>query len=162
MRAKAYRGFLVAGLLCGVMDLTAAVTLYGLLRGRRPIQVLQSIASGLFGADSYDGGAVTAAIGVLSHFTVAFGAAATYFAASRKFLTLVTHPIICGILYGAAVYLFMNAIVVPLSAYPHQVGYSLNGLTVHILCVGLPIALSISRYALQRRDTALLRPNQRV
>ncbi len=44
-----------AGLTCGVMDITAAVVVYGLVYGVRPIQLLQGIASGLLGQQAYRG-----------------------------------------------------------------------------------------------------------
>jgi len=57
----------------------------------------------------------------------------------------------CGLLYGFAVYLFMNSIVLPLSAFPHKIwprfDVVLIGLVVHMLCVGLPIALTVRRYS---------------
>jgi hypothetical protein len=73
-------------------------------------------------------------------------AAAVYFAFSRKFRFLVKHAVAFGILYGIAVYFFMNRIVVPLSrARKYQFSFELMvmGVAIHILCIGLPIALSV-------------------
>ena len=111
--------------------------------------MLQSISSGLLGADSYDGGISTAALGGALHFFIAFSAAAVYFAASRKIHILSEKPVISGLLYGVAVYAFMNFVVIPRSGFPHTIVYSADvlaiGLSVHFLCVGLPISLAISR-----------------
>jgi hypothetical protein len=55
-----------------------------------------------------------------------------------------------GVLYGVAVYFFMNRIVVPLSAarkYPFSFKMMVIGVVIHIFCVGLPIALSVRRFA---------------
>ena len=85
------------------------------------------------------------------HFVIAFGAAFVYYAASRRFDFLVRRPVVCGLLYGIAVYLLMNSIVLPLSAFPHKIWPRfdgvLTGLVVHMLCVGLPIALIVRRYS---------------
>ena len=145
-RPAAGRAVLWAGLAAGVLDLAAALVTNG-LRGLAPVRVLQSISSGLLGAESYGGGAWTAALGVLLHFVIAFGAAAVFYAASRRLKFLVRRPFVAGPLYGVAVYLFMNFVVLPLSAFPHKVSLApdrlATGLAVHVLCVGLPIALVV-------------------
>jgi uncharacterized membrane protein YagU involved in acid resistance len=117
-----------------------------------PLRILQSIASGLLGAASYEGGLGTAALGLALHFVIALGAAFVYYAASRKLKFMVRRAVIvCGLLYGIAVYLFMNSVVLPLSAFPHKIwprpDVVLTGLVVHMLCVGLPIALTVRRYS---------------
>jgi uncharacterized membrane protein YagU involved in acid resistance len=88
------------------------------------------------------GGAGTAALGLLLHFVIALGAAAVYAAASRRIAVLARHPVPAGLLYGIAVYLFMNLVVVPLSRVaPRPFSPSLVMILIHMFCVGLPIAL---------------------
>jgi len=149
--SKSYHAILLGGLLCGTLDITAAFIFYGFLRGRSPIRILQSIASGLLGMDAYDGDLATAALGIALHFMIALTAAAIYHLASRKLKLLTQHPISCGLLYGVAVYLFMNFIVLPLSAFPHKGAYTsailIRGLAIHMFCVGLPISLANSWYS---------------
>jgi peptide-methionine (S)-S-oxide reductase len=158
MKWKNYRAILWAGLICGAMDITAAVVVYGLLWGRGATRILQSVATGLLGSRSYDGGLITALLGLLLHFCIAFGAAAVFYFASRKLPVLLKLPFISGILYGIAVYFFMQLVVVPLSAYPHNITFLtrsvLTGLTIHIFCVGLPISLAIRHFS-GRRDPLL-------
>ena len=71
--------------------------------------------------------------------------------ASRKFNFLIQQAVVCGMLYGVAVYLFMNLVVVPLSAVPIKLSYPpsavMIGLAVHMLCIGLPISLAIRKYS---------------
>ena len=139
------RAILWAGLTAGALDITAAFV-SSALRGRNdPVRVLQSVASGVLGAGSFEGGLPAAALGLVLHFVIAFGAAAVYVAASRKLRFLVEHPVVCGLLYGAAVYAFMNSVVVPLSAAPFKISYNLVGLGIHLVCVGLPIGLITTR-----------------
>jgi len=147
---NALRPILWGGLLAGALDLTAAFVTSG-PQGRGPVRVLHAITSGLLGVDSFRGGAATAVLGAALHFVIAFGAAAVYWAASRWLKPLVRHPVVCGLLYGIAVYFFMNLVVLPLSAVPFKVTFTpaglAQGLTIHMLCVGLPIALVTRRFS---------------
>ena len=148
-RAGPARTILLAGLLAGVLDIAAAFAVYG-LRGASPVRILQSIASGLLGVAAFQGGLETAALGALLHFAIALVAAGVYYAASRKLGILLRRPILSGMLYGVAVYVFMNHVVVPLSAVPKRpfvLSLALVILVVHMLCVGLPIALIVRRHA---------------
>jgi hypothetical protein len=149
-QSKVYQGILLGGLIAGILDITAAFMDSG-LRGRSPVVVLQAVASGLLGASSFRDGLSSAALGLGSHFLIAFGAATVYYTASRKLKFLVQRPIVCGLLYGVAIYLFMNVVVVPLSAVPFKFSYPplavITGLAVHMLCIGLPISLAIRGYS---------------
>jgi len=138
-----------AGFACGVMDITAALIVYGYF-GAKPLRLLQGIASGLLGPRAFDGGFATALLGLLCHFAIAFGAAAVYYVASRGLRLLIEHAVISGALYGVAVYFFMQRIVLPLSAAakrPFSVKMMIIGVVIHIFCVGLPISLSVRRFS---------------
>src|SRR5882724_11345229 len=114
-KPNALMGILWGGLACGVLDITAALVVYGYL-GAKPIPLLQGIAAGLLGPKAFQGGLATAMLGLLCHFVIALGAAAVYFAASRAVPALLQHVVASGALYGVAVYFFMSRIVLPLSA----------------------------------------------
>jgi hypothetical protein len=136
-----------AGFACGVLDITAALVVYGYF-GAKPVRLLQGIASGLLGPKAFDGGLATALLGLLFHFLIAFGAAAVYFAASRAIRPLIQYAVVSGVLYGVAVYFFMNRIVLPLSAAakrPFSMKLMIVGVVIHIFCVGLPISLIVRR-----------------
>lgn len=142
---KALSAITSAGLLCGILDITAAFVVYWRF-GARPIPLLQGIAKGLLGPRAYQGGVPTAILGLALHFLIAFGAATTYYLASRKFSFLVNHWFVCGVLYGIAVYFFMQRVVLPLSlatCYPFSWQMMWIGVVIHIFCVGLPIAAMI-------------------
>jgi hypothetical protein len=146
---KPHLAILWGGLLCGVLDITAAFITFG-LRGTSPIRLLQGIAYGLLGPETYNGGTATAALGLLCHFVVAFGAATVYYLASRKLRFMVEKPLVVGPLYGIAVWLFMSFVVMPLSAIGMPkvtIGSMALGWFVHMLCVGLPIALAVRAYS---------------
>ena len=137
----------VGGLIVGVLDLIYAILVYS---PHRPILVPQTIAGGLLGAKSYQAGVASAALGIVLHFVISFGAATTYYLASRKLTFLTARAIPFGILYGAAVYLVMHLIVLPLSAAPHsktRLIYAVPEFVEHWFCVGLPIAMSVHHYS---------------
>ena len=125
-----------------------SATVVSALFGGTPIRLFQGIASGLLGRSAFQGGAGTAVLGVLLHFTVALGAATVYYVASRRLPVLIEHALICGIAYGAAVHLFMTFVVIPLSAIgsrPMVLRSFLAFLLVSIVVVGPSIALTIRR-----------------
>ena len=137
------------GLLCGVLDITAALVVYGYM-GAKPLRLLQGIAGGLLGPRTYSGGVATALLGLLCHFVIAFSAAAVFVTAGRLAPFPVRHAVLPGVLYGVAVYFFMNRVVVPLSAaakFPFSFKMMVIGVVIHIFCVGLPIALAARRFA---------------
>jgi hypothetical protein len=136
-----------AGLLCGIFDILAAFVVYGSF-GLKPIPLLQGIARGVIGARARDGGLATAFLGLACHFVIAYGAATVYVVASRFAPFLVEHAVPCGILYGIAVYFFMQDVVLPLSAIgrrPFSLQFTLIGVGIHIFTVGLTIALTARR-----------------
>src|SRR6266849_7535424 len=148
-KPNALLAILWGGFACGVLDITAALVVYGFL-GAKPVRLLQGIAGGLLGPRTFDGGLVTALLGLVCHFVIAFSAAAVYFAASRRVPFLVQHAVVSGALYGVGVYFFMNRIVVPLSLatkYPFSFKMMLIGVVIHIFCVGLPISIATRRYS---------------
>ena len=137
------------GLLAGIFDITQAFVGFGLF-GARPFRILQHIAGGVFGARSRQMGWTSAALGLVFHFTIAFGAAIVYYLASRVLRVMVEHAVVCGLIYGELVFLFMYFVVLPLTPLgPAQfsiVTY-ITGPIGHTVLVGLPIALCIRRFA---------------
>lgn len=146
---RGLQAVLFGGLLAGALDLAAACVNSGL--SVSPVRVLQAIASGLLGAESYAGGAATAALGFFLHFVIAFGATVVFYAASRRLKFLTGHAVASGVLYGIVVYLLMSFVVLPLSSFtgkpPSAVLPIAVGLFIHISFVGLPIALVVRRFA---------------
>ncbi len=148
-KPKTLAAILRAGATCGVMDITAALIVYGYL-GLGPIRLLEGIASGLIGPRAFDGGLETVLLGLCLHFLIAYSAASTYVVLSRWINFLLCHYYLSGVLYGVAVYFFMQDVVIPLSAYtryPFSFKMMLIGVVIHIFCVGLPISLTVRRYA---------------
>lgn len=143
------RAILVGGLAAGVLDILYAIVTW-LIRGVGPVRILQSVASGVLGTAAYEGGAGTAALGLALHFVNAFIIATIYVLAARRLPTLVRHPWLWGAAYGIVVFLVMNLVVLPLSAFPNEVALPplalLKGFAGHIVCVGWPISLPTRRW----------------
>ena len=133
------------GLIAGTLDLAQALVLFG----RR---VPFGIAAGLVGPQiAHRGGAGIYILGIVLHFFIASSATAIYYGASRKLTFLIEHPIVCGLFYGIAVELVMSYVVLPLSALhargPFELHDIILGIVVHMFTVGLPISLSVRRFA---------------
>ena len=157
VRDRALPAILNAGAVAGAVDLVAAST-QAFLAGRPVARMLQGIASGWLGKASFQAGVWSMALGFVTHFTIATGAAAVYWFASRRWPVLVRRAWLFGALYGVAVYNFMQEVVIPLSAIHRRLNRSqqdvLVGLLIHIVCVGWPIALTIRGHT-ARRDTSI-------
>ena len=151
---NAVRAILMGGLIAGILDITYACVFSYFRRGAQPMAVLQSVAAGALGAKAREGGIKTALLGLFFHFLIALIVSAVYYFASRGLKFMVTHAIICGLLYGLCVYLVMYGVVLRVSAihskilpwsYPWPV---LTGnLLIHMLGIGLPIALVTRKYS---------------
>jgi hypothetical protein len=128
-----------AGFAAGLGDTVLAILLFRV----GPVRIYQSVAAGLLGRDSFEGGLATAALGMFLHFFIATSAAAVYVAASSRLKLLLDQPVLCGLVFGVAVYFFMNVVVVPLSRAARGGGFvfSWRLMVGHALLVGLPIAL---------------------
>jgi hypothetical protein len=141
-----------ATLLVGVLDLSDAFIFYA-LRGIPPIRILQGIASGIYGRAALGMGHRAALIGLLCHFFIAFSATTVFLLASRK-LPLGRHPWKYGSLFGIALYIVMNYVVLPLSKIglrptPPLVPL-INGVAALVFCIGIPLAFIARRYVVQQ------------
>jgi uncharacterized membrane protein YagU involved in acid resistance len=146
--SRALAAIFSAGLLCGVMDITAAFATWW-PKGVKPPRLLQGVAAGWLGPKSFNGGMATAALGLAFHFLIAFSAATVFYVASRRLDFMIQRPIVSGALYGIAVYLVMYWVVMPLSNFQgtKTVTSSIVAIITHIFCVGLPISLVIHRFS---------------
>jgi len=134
----------VGGLIAGTIDLLQACILFGW-------DIPLAIAGGLLGGQVIGhGNAGIYLLGVCLHFLIALSAAAIYYAASRRLLFLKEYPLVCGLFFGAAVEEFMRLAVLPLSALhargPYELHDLIQGLLVHMVVIGLPVAYSVRRF----------------
>jgi hypothetical protein len=144
--SRAARAILTGGLIAGAFDIIYAFITWG-LQGASPVRILQSVAAGLIGRDAAVGGGVpTGLLGLFLHFCIAIGMAAVYYALATRIPFLVRRAILSGAVYGLGLYLFMNFVVMPLSAIGQFGGGGgsmtvlVTSILVHMFLVGVPIA----------------------
>ena len=147
-RSDVFPAIFFAGLLAGVLDITAAFVTW-VPQGVPAVRILQGIASGLLGPQAFHQGMAAALLGGAVHFLIAFSAAAVFYLASRKIDFMTRRPILSGVLYGVCVYLMMYWIVMPLSRFhpPQTITRSIIAIITHMICVGLPISLMVRRFS---------------
>lgn len=147
------RKLIAGGLVVGSLDITYAI-LFWSFRGVTPTRVFQSVAAGILGRASFNGGMKTALLGAFLHYFIAFSIVIVYYIASRWLPVLTRHAVICGIVYGIGVYIFMNYVVIPLSNAARPKTFNLLWVScsviVHAFLIGLPAALFV-RTARQER-----------
>jgi hypothetical protein len=141
-----------ATLLVGILDISDAFIFYA-LRGVSPVRILQGIAFGVLGRASFSMGNRSALLGLVFHFFIAFSATTVYLLASRR-LPLSRHPWISGALFGIALYIVMNYVVLPLSKVglrptPPLIPF-VNGVAALVFCIGIPLAFIARRYVPQQ------------
>jgi hypothetical protein len=147
-KSQAIRAIVTAGLVVGVLDISSAFVIW-LQRGVALQRGLQGIAAGLVGAKSYEGGIVTAGLGLVLHFFVAFVVVSIFYLASRKIPFLTKQPFVSGVFYGIGVYIVMYWFVLPtaFSTFRHRFSNELLAVAVHISLIGLPTAFIVRRYS---------------
>ena len=147
---SAVRAVLRIGLIAGTLDIGENLV-FNAFRHITPAMVFQYIASGLTGSWAFHAGAASIALGVGIHYTIAMFWTAVFYLAGRRLTVLVRRPVVCGLAYGAVVYLVMNFVVLPLTRVPHAhaamtLASRVSGVLALLFCIGLTVAL------LTRRD----------
>src|ERR1700741_973476 len=108
-RWSSCKAILVGGSIGGMGDILFAIG-FAAWNGTAPERLLQIVASGWLGGASFEGGLATAALGLASHFAIAFVFAGVYLLASRRVAFLTAQPIIAGAIFGGCVFLFMGLV----------------------------------------------------
>ena len=144
---------LFGGFVAGALDFAFATSFWA-LQGIAPQRVWQSVAAGLLGRSSFDGGSATALLGVALHYLIAITMSLGYALPARRLTALLRHPWLFGAIYGLLLYAVMTYVVVPLSAAPaggagNRVWVSCSVLA-HVMLVGWPCAWAARRAFLDR------------
>ena len=146
---KAVSTILLAGFVAGTLDIIAACTQYYINTGKGPGNVLRYVASGVFGKKAFAGGVPIAVWGLFFHFVIAFGLTIFFFWLYPKIKLLSKNVILTGLIYGIFAWVVTTLIIVPLSNTPPPAPFDIRKAAVAILilifCIGLPIAVIISR-----------------
>ena len=139
---------LVGGLVAGTLDIAYACLFWAVKSGAPARRILQSVAAGLLGPASFQGGRATAALGLGLHFFIALSMSLAYFLAARRWPWLGRRPVVYGAAYGLVLYVVMNYVVVPLSAAgrgSRDPLWIVLSIVAHMVLVGIPIAACTGR-----------------
>lgn len=146
---KQIAAIFIGGGIAGALDITYAITVHFVTRGIKPIVILQSVASGVQGAEAYKGGVPSGLLGLGLHFFMTILMAIAYNLASKLFPVLTEKPVMAGAAYGVMLYFIMNYVVVPLSlavpGRPPMGWHILGAMFAHTCLVAIPIALAASK-----------------
>ena len=142
---------LFAWALCGTLDIVYAAV-WSVLAGSDPGRMLRGGAKGPFGDGAGDWGVGGALAGLGTHYAIMGAMVAFWFWAVRRVPAVAKQPWwLSGALYGFALYLVMNAIVLPLRFEapfpPVDLVKGAVALFPHIFFIGWPLAW------LTRKDT---------
>ena len=118
------RSALTAILLGGIIAATIDIFAASLISGKDVIYILHIVAGGVLGRRSLSGGMPTALLGLLLQELMGLIIAAIYVAAAGMLPLLKRRWLACGLLYGVVIFVVLNYVVVPLSAWKHWPQFS--------------------------------------
>lgn len=143
---------LMAGILVGTLDITAAMLQFFIKTGKDPFIVLKFVASGVFGSTALKGGAGMIAWGFLFHYFIAMSFTIFFFWLCSKLPSLLNHRLITGIGYGIFAWSFMRFVVLPLSLadkQPFNLTAAIIAASIIVVCIGLPLAFMAAAFRKQ-------------
>lgn len=153
-----WKPIVVAALIAGTLDLVYAFVHIGGYYSLSPMQILQSIARGVLGPATTEGGWGSASLGLVLEYVLTLIMASVYIGAARHMPDLRRYWWLLGPCYGIVVMVVMYTVVLPLAAThgsgalpdgprgpdgkitDHQMLYAT--ILVHIFVVGMVISAS--------------------
>jgi uncharacterized membrane protein YagU involved in acid resistance len=114
-RSPAWLQVLLGGLVIAIGDTIFASTLWFGWSVAGLVKLFQTIAVGVLGKASHDGGVQVAWLGAGLHLFMATMFVLVYTLVARRMPQLLLQPFVHGPLYGVVLYLVMNFVVLPLS-----------------------------------------------
>ncbi len=144
----------------GTLDIASAIIMT-VSRGKSAIDMLSGIASGPFGEAMGEAGMTGAVVGLATHFAI-MTVMVIVFALLVSRWAGMPRPLIAGPVYGIILYLVMYWVVMPLRWSSVHPSISVRGMlipvAIHIVLVGLPIALILCRPAARGGETGAAAP----
>lgn len=144
---------LLGGVVAGTLDIVYAIVFWAIKAGVAAIRILQSVAAGVLGDASFNGGIATATLGLALHYAIMCAMVGVYFLLARHWAPLRGRALLAaGAIYGLALYAAMTYVVVPLSAAapgPNDATWTASSIAMHML-VGVLCAWFARRALLPR------------
>lgn len=125
------KSVIAGGLVAAAVDIGAAC----LISGRGVVAVLDSIAGGLLGRAAMDGGTNTAILGFILQEFMGILIAVAYYLATRLLPNLARRWIASGLIFGLCVFLIMNYLVLPLSAWRHVPHFTIASFAENLIAM---------------------------
>jgi uncharacterized membrane protein YagU involved in acid resistance len=133
------------GLIAATIDIGAAC----LISGRSALFILHTIAGGILAKATYSGGTRTALLGLVLQELMGLIIAAVYVGAAEALPLLLRRWRTFGAAYGVIIFVVMNYIVVPLSAWKVVPSFTPFGFAANLaamLLFGLIVAYCAQRF----------------
>ena len=144
--SEAHKGAAVGGMIASIVDIGAA----SLINLVSPIIILHAIARGLIGLPAMTGGSKTALLGLALQILMGAIIGGIFGFAANHIPTLTRRWLLAGLAYGIGVFVVMEFVVVPLSAYakmPHFTAVSLIENLIAMMLFGSIISYFSRRFA---------------
>ncbi len=130
-------------LLTGTLDALAAILISYKIP---PAVIFKFIASGWFGREAMSGGTSMVLCGLIFHYLIAAFFTVTLFWLYPQTVKVLKNKYFIGIIYGLAIWIIMNYVVLPMTNIPKSHGRleltsMLKGIVALIICIGLPVTL---------------------
>jgi len=130
-------------LLTGTLDALAAILISYQIP---PAVIFKFIASGWFGREAMSGGTSMVLWGLIFHYLIAAFFTVTLLLLYPLIAKALKNKYLIGIIYGLAIWVIMNFVVLPMTNIPKSRGHLelislLKGIAALIICIGLPVAL---------------------
>jgi hypothetical protein len=130
-------------LLTGTLDAFAAILISYKIP---PAVIFKFIASGWFGREAMSGGTSMVLCGLIFHYLIAAFFTVTLFWLYPWVVKVLRNKFFIGIIYGLAIWVIMNYVVLPMTNIPKGRGHLelislLKGVAALIICIGLPVVL---------------------
>jgi len=143
---------LLAGIIVGTLDISAAMLQFFLKTEKDPFIVLKFVASGVFGSAALKGGADMIAWGFLFHYIIAMSFTVFFFWLCSRRPSLLKNRLLTGIGYGIFTWAVMRFVVVPLSftnKQPATLSGTLMAILILVVCIGIPLAYMAAAFRKQ-------------
>lgn len=143
---------LLAGIIVGTLDISAAMLQFFIKTGKDPFIVLRFVASGVFGSTAMKGGADMIAWGFLFHYIIAMSFTVFFFWLCSRRPSLLQNRLVTGIGYGIFTWAVMRFMVVPLSLtnkQPATLSGTLMAILILVVCIGIPLAYMAAAFRKQ-------------
>ncbi len=143
------RTIIAAWLVAGTADITAASVYFPIAGRFRLIELYQGIASGVLGANAFNGGVAAAMLGLLLHYLIALIWTTFFFLIYPRLKLLQKNRLGTAVGFAVFVSCVMSFLVLPLSNVfhaPFNFRHFLISTAILMFTIGLPITTVVTNY----------------